>query len=209
MHRGTDVNPDRLSKRAELDLIVNARRGCAISARKLIDAHKDRLHAFVWRIIRSEHNAEDICQEAFLRAFANLKSFDERFRFSTWLFTIGYRLCLNSIRRKSAITGDMDFSLFADSSQHVDDQVAQSEDAQRLKKLIWDSVERLSVPQRAAVLLFYREGQSCSDIADVLQLPVATVKSHLYRARAKLKEMLEPAVGESWRGLRILAGAAG
>ena len=87
--------------------------------------------------------------------------------------------------------------------------MAEDQRAQRLKKLIWDSVERLSVPQRAAVLLFYREGQSCSDIADVLQLPVATVKSHLYRARAKLKEMLEPAVGESQRGLRILADAAG
>ena len=203
------MNADAMERAREVELIGRAQGGDPSSMRTLIDAHKDRLHVFVWRMVRNHHDAEELCQDAFLKAFAALDSFNKRYRFSTWLFTIAYRLCLNQLRRKRSLTGEMDFSTVAAEAADVSEHAAQSEEAVRLKRLIWRSVDQLSVPQRATVLLFYRQEQSCAEIAQVLQLPVSTVKSHLHRARARLKEILEPVVAEDLSGLRILSDAAG
>jgi RNA polymerase sigma factor (sigma-70 family) len=71
---------------AEQALIQRAQRREPAAMRQLIDLHKDRLFAFVWRMIRNHHDTEEICQEAFLKAFAALERFDPTYRFSTWLF---------------------------------------------------------------------------------------------------------------------------
>lgn len=203
------MNSELLNRAREAELIDRVQRGDPVSMRELVDAHKDRLHAFVWRMVRNHHDAEELCQDSFLKAFAALDSFNNRYRFSTWLFTIAYRLCLNQLRRKRSLSGEMDFSLVSSDEADLSEQAAQSEEAARLKKLIWGAVDQLSVPQRATVLLFYRQEQSCAEIAQVLQLPVSTVKSHLHRARARLKDVLEPAVAENLDGFRILADTAG
>ena len=197
----------RLTKRDEKRLIDKIRAGDQDAARQLIDAHKDRLHAFIWRVVRDHHDAEELAQETFLKAFAKLDTFSAEYRFSTWLFTIAYRLSLNSLRRRKAMTGEMDFGNMAGHEEDAVDAVAQSEETRRLKKVIWDAVDGLSVPQRATVLLFYREEQSCQEIAEVLGMPVATIKSHLHRARGRLQEMLSPVVGEDWTRLRLLSSA--
>jgi RNA polymerase sigma-70 factor (ECF subfamily) len=209
MSAGGESGDGVLDRRAEKRLIDRARRGDSHSMRELIDAHKDRLFAFVWRIIRNHHDAEEICQEAFLKAFASLDTFSPQYRFSTWLFTIAYRLCLNAMRRKKALSGDVDFSGLSAGESTVVSVTAQSEEARRLKEIVWRSVDRLSPPQRAAIVLFYRHDQSCQEIAQVLQLPVATVKSHLHRARGRLKELLEPLVADDSSRLRILTELAG
>ena len=200
--------PDKLSARDERRLIAAARRGCQQSCRELVEAHKERLAAFVWRIVRNHHDTEELCQEAFLRAFAALKGFSTEYRFSTWLFTIAYRLCLNHIRRRQMLSGEVDFSLHAGAEPDQAEEVVQSEEARRLKRIIWEAVDALSVPQRASVLLFYREGQSCQEIAAVLGMPMATVKSHLHRARNRLREVLEPHVTDEWSCLRLVTESA-
>jgi len=186
----------RLTRRMEKKLVNQACSGCEESARTLVETHQDRLYAFVWRILRNHHEAEEICQEAFLRAFSSLESFSADYRFSTWLFTIGYRLCLNHIRRRKSLTGELDFTAMASSEPDASYQVAESEEARRLKNEIWSAVDQLSVPQRAAVILFYREGMSCDSIAKMLGIPMATAKSHLHRARAKLRESLSDMVAD-------------
>lgn len=201
--RQTEDGSDRLSRRAERKLIMRARQGEQAAARELIDAHKERLMAFVWRIIRDRHDAEEICQDAFLRAFSSLDTFSPEYRFSTWLFTIGYRLCLNWLRRKHALTTDLDLSTFRAEGGNPLDELAVSEDARRLKGEIWDAVDELSAPQRATVLLYYREEQSCQEIAETMQIPVATVKSHLHRARARLRSLLS-GVAEDWSKVAVL-----
>ena len=193
----------------EKRLIARARRGESAALRQLIDLHKDRLFAFVRRMIRNHHDAEEIVQDAFLKAFASLDSFSTDFRFSTWLFTIGYRLCLNSIRRRQSLTGEVDFATVADTGPDAQRLAAESDEAKHLRNLVWNAVDRLSDAQKATVILFYRQSQSCQEIAQVLELPVATVKSHLHRARAKLRNILEPLVTEEPARLRILAGLAG
>ena len=205
--RQADKISSRLTRRTEKRLITRARQGCEESARLLVDAHKDRLFAFVWRVLRNHDESEEICQEAFLRAFSSLDSFSFEYRFSTWLFTIGYRLCLNHIRRRKSLTGEVDFTSLASGETDVSDQLAESEEARRLKDIIWDAVDKLSAPQKAAVMLFYREGMSCEIIAQTLGIPMATAKSHLHRARGRLRDSLAGLV-KDWSKLGSLRDTA-
>jgi RNA polymerase sigma-70 factor (ECF subfamily) len=196
-------------RREETLLIDRARSGDAVALRRLIDLHKDRLFAFVRRMVRSHHDAEEVVQDAFLKAFAALESFSTQYRFSTWLFTIAYRLCLNALRRKRSLTGEVDFGTLPDGGPDGVSIAAQSDEARYLRGIVWRAVDQLTPAQRASVVLFYRHDHSCQEIAQVLELPVATVKSHLHRARAKLKELLEPIVARDGANLRILADLAG
>ena len=194
-------------KREETKLIERAKKRDPDALRALISGHQDRLFAFLWRVVRNQHDAEELCQEAFLKAFAALDSFDPSFRFSTWLFTIGYRLALNSVRRRRPVAAEIDFDALSAGGESVEERSANTEEAERLKTLVWRAVDELSPPQRATVLLFYREQRNCQDIAAIMEIPVATVKSHLHRARARLREALEPLLAEDdGRILRELAG---
>jgi RNA polymerase sigma-70 factor (ECF subfamily) len=180
---------EKQTRRAEARLIRSAQRGDGRAVREIVDLHKDRLFSFIYRMVRNYHDTEEICQDALLKAFASLDTFNTEYRFSTWLFTIGYRVCLNRLRRKQEVVGDLDVSPL---SRGPEDSlaIAESEDASRLRDVVWTAVDQLSPAQRATVLLFYRHEMGCHEIAQVLELPVATVKSHLHRARARLKDLL-------------------
>lgn len=184
------ATPDT-SKHREHQLITKSRAGDRAAMRELIDLHKDRLFAFIWRMVRDHHETEDICQDAFLKAFASLNTFSSEFRFSTWLFTIGYRVCLNRLRRKRGTVAELDFTTMPSPEGSDSAEFVASEEAGKIRGLVWDAVDQLSPPQRAAVLLFYRHDFGCHEVARVLEVPLATVKSHLHRARARLREILE------------------
>ncbi len=199
----TLAQPDNLEVLKERALIKQAQKGDPAASRQLIEAHQQRLFAFVWRLVRNWHEAEEICQEAFLRAFSNIERFDETFRFSTWLFTIGYRLSLNRMRKVTPIATELDSNRLPASPEGGPEMVAQTEEAARLKRLVWQAVEQLNGTQKTAVMLYYREGLSCQEIAEVMDLPAATVKSHLHRGRAKLREMLAEVAEADWQSLRL------
>lgn len=215
MIRSNDNSDGRLAVDEERGLIRAAQLGCKESARRLILAHQDRLSAFIYRMIRDRHDTEEVCQEAFLRAFGALRTFDFQHRFSTWLFTIAYRLCLNAMRKSRDYAGGIDFTSMASTHRHpateadddVPDSVANTDEARRLRDVIWNSVEELTPHQRAAVLLFYREQMSCQQIGEVLDMPAATVKSHLHRARLKLRETLAGRMADGWSSVRFDASA--
>lgn len=196
-----------MSRSEERRLIARAQRGNADAFRDLVDAYKDRLFAFVWRIVRQHHEAEDIAQATFVKAYEALDSYNDRWAFSTWLFTIAYRLCVNRLRKRKPLTGEIDFGRIGSDAEDVRDTVANTEEARRLRTVIWNAVAKLSVPQRSAVVLFYRESKSCEEIGRVLEMPTVTVKSHLHRARAKLRTALSTKLSDDWRALEFLSDA--
>jgi len=194
-----------MTRDQERKLIARAKRGSPDAFRQIVEAFKDRLFSFVWRMTRNHHEAEDVCQAAFVKAYESLASYSENYAFSTWLFTIAYRLCLNAMRKKRAVSGDADFSNVSSAEPDASITLAGSEDARNLRRRIWTAVDQLSAPQKTAVLLFYREGQSCQDIGEVLGIPAVTVKSHLHRAREKLRELLGADVAQDWTAVRNLS----
>jgi RNA polymerase sigma-70 factor (ECF subfamily) len=194
-----------MPREEETRLINRAKRGSADAFRTLVDTYKERLFAFVWRMVRDHHEAEDICQSAFVKAYEALDSYSEKYAFSTWLFTIGYRLCLNFLRRKKAYAGDVDFARIGREEDDAPRTLANSEAAHRLRRAIWAAVEELKPPQKSSVLLFYREGKSCEEIGRVLNMPTVTVKSHLHRARASLRVALSAELVDDWMAVDFLS----
>lgn len=177
-------------------LVRRAQKGDADALHELVVRHQQRLFAFLWRVLRDHHETEEVCQETFVRAFENLGNFSPEYRFSTWLFTIGYRMAINYRKKKRpSATDDEYLGTLSTDRRQPDDDVAGSESAKRIKDQLWQAVDALSLPQKTAVYLFYREELTCEQIADVLNCAVDTVKSHLHRGRARLREALEPTLG--------------
>ncbi len=196
-----------MARDEERRLIERAKAGNADAFRQLVDAYKERLFAFVWRTVRDHHEAEDIAQGAFVKAYEALRSYDEQYAFSTWLFTIAHRLCLNHLRKRRDVAGELDLARVTRAAPDPPRTLAGTEEARRLRAVIWSAVAELSLPQQSAVLLFYREGKGCEEIGRVLGMPAVTVKSHLHRARAKLRAALSAELADDWSAIRLLGEA--
>jgi RNA polymerase sigma-70 factor (ECF subfamily) len=175
---------DDQAGRAEAGLVERARQGDQEAFRMLVDRHRDHAYGLALQITRSSDEAEDAAQEAFLRAWRALPGFRGEASFGTWLHRIVARRALDHAlaRRTRAMReteveaaealpcpafGERDFVL-----------------ARRLERLM----ECLGARQRAVVTLFYREDRPVEEIASVLAMPENTVKTHLRRARAALRE---------------------
>ena len=141
-----------MARDEELRLVERAKGGNADAFRRLVDAYKDRLFSFVWRMIRDHHEAEDITQAAFVKAYEALRTYDARYAFSTWLFTIAYRLCLNQLRKRKEFSGELDLTRIARIEPDAPQTLANSEEARRLRETIWAAVDELNPPQKSAVM---------------------------------------------------------
>ena len=153
----------------------------------LVTRHQDRAFGLALRIVRSPVDAEDVAQEAFVRAWQALPRFRGDSAFGTWLHRIVARRALDravSLRQRQRREASLEDS--RDLADRAGRLPAGPEPAERLK--LERLLERLSPPQRAAVTLYYYEDQSVEQVASILGLPVNTVKTHLSRARAALRE---------------------
>jgi RNA polymerase sigma-70 factor (ECF subfamily) len=180
-----------LLKSSEHALIRKAKQGDGRAIEALIRAHQDALYAFMLRMSGRPDVAEDIVQEAFVRVLKNLDRFDSRFRFSTWLFTIAKRLYVNSIQ-KLRPTYDSDvIDSHHGEFESVGGDAARSETIQNVRSVVDFALKELAPQQREIILLFHQQNWPITDIAVFLKMPEGTVKSHLHRARKRMKKVIE------------------
>ena len=158
----------------------------------LVRRYQDRVFSLVYRIIGGTDQVEDIAQEAFLKAFRSLKSFRGGSSFYTWLYRITVNTALNALRsqgrRQEASLEDLGGLEFL-----VDPDAGPAESAARrqLASRVREAIDQLDEQYRTIVYLRELEDLSYEEIAEVVELPVGTVKSRLFRARQHLKELLE------------------
>lgn len=179
-----------ISKEREHRLIRAAKGGDGSAIEALIQAHQDALYAFMLRMSGRPDTAEDIVQEAFVRVLKNLDRFDTRFRFSTWLFTIAKRLYVNAMQKhKPAYDSDVVGAAEGrfPSPQGVS---ARTESMDKVRDLLDVALDGLNEQQREIILLFHQQNWSINDIAEHLSMPEGTVKSHLHRARSRMKRII-------------------
>jgi RNA polymerase sigma-70 factor, ECF subfamily len=178
-------------KSSEHAMIRKAKLGDGRAIEALIRAHQDALYAFMLRMSGRPDVAEDIVQEAFVRVLKNLDRFDSRFRFSTWLFTIAKRLYVNSIQklRPTYDSDAVDNHHGGDVSAGAD--VARDETIRNVRTVIDFALAELGPQQREIILLFHQQNWPITDIAVYLDMPEGTVKSHLHRARKRMKKVIE------------------
>lgn len=165
-------------------LVARARERDAGAFRELVEQHRDRAYGLALRILRSAEDAEEVAQDAFLRAWQALPGFRGEARFSTWLHQIVVRRALDRLETLKARRG-REGVLDEDALPALDgpDPAARAT-AMRVERLL----DRLSPIQRAAVTLYYFEDQAVERVAEILEMPENTVKTHLARARAALRE---------------------
>lgn len=180
-----------MTRSEEHALIRKAKAGDGRALEAIVRAHQEALYAFMLRMSGRPEMAEDIVQEAFVRVLKNLDRFDTRFRFSTWLFTIAKRLYVNVIQ-KSKPAYDSDFVGIQQGFGMTPGGVSELAESQsNVRDLIDLALESLNEQQREIVLLFHQQNWGITEISQHLSLPEGTVKSHLHRARKRMKRFIE------------------
>lgn len=182
-----------MTRAEEQALIERARSGEAAAMADLIRIHQDSLYAFMLRMTGRPDVAEDVVQEAFVRVLKNLDRFDPKYRFSTWLFTIAKRLHVNWAQKfrpmpESDLIGSREF----DGPQPYV-EIVDIEWRAQTRDLVACGLAALGETQREIVLLFHQQGWSINAISSYLDMPEGTIKSHLHRARRRMREAIESA----------------
>lgn len=170
--------------REEALWIERARTGDDAAYRWLLGQYRARVVRLAAHVLRGGGDAEDAAQEAFVRAFQRLPSFRGNGRFSAWLFSITVRLCLD--RRRMARFGR---EVSADAAPNAVSNAVSLHTSPDTHLLIEALLDQLSPPMRAALVLREIEGFEYDEIAQMLQIPVGTVRSRLHAARARFREL--------------------
>jgi len=180
-----------IAKAAEHDLIRQAKAGDGDAIAALIRAHQGGLYAYLFQLSGHAETAEDIVQEAFVRVLKNLERFDTRFRFSTWLYTIAKRLYVNAAQRmKPAYDTDMLGDRRCDGPAPGQSS-ADDERRQAIRDAIDFALEGLPEHQRKIIVLYHEKNWPVPRIARYLSMPEGTIKSHLHRARRRMRCMIQ------------------
>jgi RNA polymerase sigma factor (sigma-70 family) len=158
-------------------------------------------------IVRDSDEAFDLAQEALIKAFDNLKTFRGDSSFSTWLYIITHRHCLESLRRSSKkIVKNLDY-ISEDSVRHYVETDADSMDRYEMENIMVSLVNSLPADEKQLLLLKYRNGESIESLQHVFQLSSSAIKMRLKRSKEKLKQLYFElmSVGLSEAALRIRA----
>jgi RNA polymerase sigma factor (sigma-70 family) len=193
------LNPDANTPTAMLegDLVKRARRGDLKAYDELVQRYQERIYATIYHMTSNHEDANDIAQEAFIKAFQALKSFKGGSSFYTWLYRIAVNKTINFLkqrRNKNHFSlNDLDFN-----AENDPDLVALTSDKTpvrevgltELQKKLNESLQKLSEPHRMVVVLHDVQGVSHEEIADIMDCNIGTVRSRLFYARQQLQGYL-------------------
>ena len=181
--------PDESSPDAEVcRLLAAGERDRAFE--RLLTTYRGRVYRLAFGFVRTPADAEDLAQEAFVRLWRALPLYDGRASFSTWLFVIARNACLSELRRRGTRpTTPLDDAADPAAPGGTASRVDVRLDCETL-------VEMLDEPQRRIVRLFYLEERSYEQVAEMLDMPINTVRSHLHRARKRLAGLMAAPVVE-------------
>jgi len=183
----------KIDAASEQALLEQVRRQDLDAFSKIVDAYQARIYGFVKRMVRSDEEALDISQEVFIRAFQAVDRFDGRSGLRTWLFRIAHNLCVDRARRNerspSVVSlepteGDEGPRDVADERWNPERAILQDE----LREVVDAALASMSEKLRTVLLLHDREDMGYEEISRTVDVPVGTVKSRLFLARAHLQE---------------------
>jgi RNA polymerase sigma-70 factor (ECF subfamily) len=193
--RDAPAEPVRAIPNEEALLVARARAGDQEAFGVLVRRHQRQVYQLAFRMLRDSDEASEATQEVFLAAWQGLRGFRGDARFATWIYRITYHHCLKvsqSQRRDSAVRA----ALREESSRAqcpttiISTQHAQAAE-QEMRETVRAEIANLPPKYRAVLILRHLQDLSYEEMADVMRVPIGTVKTQLFRARALLKERLE------------------
>jgi len=176
-------------------LIADCLRGETAAFGALVRRYQDRLYNTVYRLVDNAEDAHDVVQEAFLSAYQSLDGFKGDAQFFTWLYRIAVNTAI-SLKRKQRAVVSIDAGRNGESAIDPIDQSDLSRPGHALEQAeqerrVSQALSRLSPEHRAVLVMKDMEGQKYEMMAEVLRVPIGTIRSRLHRARLELRELLE------------------
>lgn len=186
-----------------MDLIIaKVKEGDLSAFNVLIDEYKDMAFTLALKLMKSREDAEEVTQDAFLKAYKKIHQFEGKAKFSTWLYTIVYHTALTRLRKKKLPIDNSGFN-------QEDNLTAYSESDNEWRKLqkkerssyIKLALDRLSKEDQVVITLFYLNENSLQEICEVTEWELSNVKVRLHRARKRLLKALEALLDHEVREL--------
>lgn len=170
-------------------LLQRAQRGDASAFTELVRPHFAAVRRFAYSFSRSWQDADDLVQEALLKAFQSLHSFRAQSSLLTWLYAVTRSVCIDHHRTRAVRTANL-YEPLNDDLPEADARLDEALDQRREAAQLWAAIRALEPEFRGALVLFDIEGLSYEEVARIEQIPVGTVRSRLSRARRKLADAL-------------------
>lgn len=191
LYRACDKGgPGTLSQDAESRLIRRLQSGDLSALGTLFESFKDGVFRTAWAITRDERAAEDILQECFVRLHRYAASVDPQRPLKPWLYRVTVNLSYDWLTKKQALQPLDDVLEWLSGLSNVFPAPDHKAEEQELHRMVRDVIAELPTSHQTVVVLFYLENLSLEEVAEVLEVPVGTVKSRLHYARKRLRDAL-------------------
>ena len=171
--------------------LEQARKGDKVAFGQLVEAYQTPVYNLAYRMLNNSGEAEEAAQEAFIRAFTRLESYNPAHKFSTWLLSITSNYCIDQLRKRRALLLSIDEplpphpALHSDGNKGPEAQMMNNEQQEMVQTLLTE----LPDDYRQAVVLRYWNELSYEEIAEIMETSVSAIKSRLFRARRQLAEI--------------------
>lgn len=191
---------DQLAGLPDTEVVALAQKGKEAAYRELLRRYERPVFSLVFRMVRDRETAEDLSQETFVRVLNNIDRYSPEFKFSSWLFKIANNLTIDHLRRRHvdtiSIEGAPD-AVTAESAKATSIALASGDESplaelesRELGLAIETAIGKLRPEYRACIMLRHVEDRSYEEIAEIVKLPLGTVKTYIHRARHELRAAL-------------------
>lgn len=188
------------SESTDQEVVLEARAGREIAYRELIRRYERPIFSLIYRMVRDRELAEDLSQETFVKALNAIDSYRPEFKFSSWIFKIANNAAIDHLRRRELKTLSIEGSPHARTPEAMEATALQitSRDSgplayvesMELGGMIEEAISHLRPEYQSCILLRHVEGRPYEEIAEMLDLPLGTVKTYIHRARNELRKSL-------------------
>ncbi|MEE8061660.1 MAG: sigma-70 family RNA polymerase sigma factor [Gemmatimonadales bacterium] len=195
-----EKRPD-FSDATDQDVVLEARAGREVAYRELVRRYERPIFSLIYRMVRDRELAEDLSQETFVKALNAIDSYRPEFKFSSWIFKIANNAAIDHLRRRELKTLSIEGSPHARTPEAMEATALQitSRDsgplayveARELGGMIEEAISHLRPEYQSCILLRHVEGRPYEEIAEMLDLPLGTVKTYIHRARNELRKLLD------------------
>jgi RNA polymerase sigma-70 factor, ECF subfamily len=200
-HCTLNREPVDYSKLTDQQVVELARSGRESAFRELIGRYQRPVFSLIYRLVRDRERAEDLAQDTFIKVLNALDRYDPSFKFSSWIFKIAHNTALDQLRRKELDTLSIDGSPHARTAAEASESAVtpvsgdQTPEQYTLNRELGSEIERalgdLRPEYRTAIVLVHVEGRAYEEVAQIMDVPLGTVKTYIHRGRNELKKQLE------------------
>lgn len=196
------AGPVDLTTATDQEVVEQACEGIEPAFRELIRRYQRPVFSLIYRMVRDRELAEDLAQETFVKVLNALDRYRPEFKFSSWVFKIANNAAIDHLRKRELDTLSMEGGPDATTADRLEATALQIGDtsespleelvARELGSTIEQAIGKLRPEYRACIIMRHVDGRPYEEIAVMLDLPLGTVKTYIHRARAELREMLDP-----------------